>query len=125
MGNKTVKWKYGEKLLVQAVLDEELYKLIDDNFFVSGWEFSETVHDRNGNQVSLHCCQVMANFCMQQVHNVCFVPFLYAVGIHCVFCVCTGGGESSTGGHAVTVYRKRCLSKQKVSVVHAFTQISI
>jgi len=51
MGNKTVKWKYGEKLLVQAVMDEELHEMIIGNIYVAGYEFSETVSDREGNQV--------------------------------------------------------------------------
>jgi len=51
MGNKTVKWKYGEKLLVQAVMDEELHEMIIGNIYVAGYEFSETVYDREGNQV--------------------------------------------------------------------------
>ena len=67
MGNKTIKWKYGEKLLVQAVMDKELYYMIAENYFVGGhefperdddrkeeklcYEFSETVHDRKGEEV--------------------------------------------------------------------------
>ncbi len=51
MGNKTIKWKYGEKLLVQAVMDEELHEMLIGNIFVAGYEFSETVSDREGNQV--------------------------------------------------------------------------
>ncbi|KAA6421770.1 MAG: hypothetical protein FRX49_08381 [Trebouxia sp. A1-2] len=48
MGNKTIKWKYGEKLLVQAVMDEELHEMLIGNIFVAGYEFSETVSDRDG-----------------------------------------------------------------------------
>lgn len=51
MGNKTIKWKYGEKLLIQAVMDEDLHDLLTGNIFVAGYEFSETVSDRDGNQV--------------------------------------------------------------------------
>ena len=51
MGNKTIKWKYGEKLLVQAVMDEELHEMMIGNIFVAGYEFSETISDREGNQV--------------------------------------------------------------------------
>lgn len=51
MGNKTIKWKYGEKLLVQAVMDEELHDMLIGNIFVAAYEFSETVSDRDGNKV--------------------------------------------------------------------------
>lgn len=51
MGNKTIKWKYGEKLLVQAVMDEELHEMLIGNIFVAGYEFSETVSDRDGIKV--------------------------------------------------------------------------
>jgi hypothetical protein len=51
MGNKTIKWKYGEKLLVQAVMDYELHEMLIGNIFVAAYEFSETVSDRDGNQV--------------------------------------------------------------------------
>ena len=51
MGNKTIKWKYGEKLLVQTVMDPELHDMITENIFVGGYEFSETIADRVGNQV--------------------------------------------------------------------------
>ena len=54
MGNKTVKWKYGEKLLVQAVMDDELHDMISENYYVGSYEFSETVADRNGEKVSQH-----------------------------------------------------------------------
>lgn len=46
MGNKTVKWKYGQKLLVQAVMDKELHYMIIENYFVGGQEFPERVNDR-------------------------------------------------------------------------------
>lgn len=65
MGNKTIKWKYGEKLLVQAVMDEELHDMLIGNIFVAAYEFSETVSDRDGNKVQpfspaqnyIPCCQ--------------------------------------------------------------------
>lgn len=64
MGNKTIKWKYGEKLLVQAVMDYELHEMLIDNIFVAGYEFSETVSDRDGNQVqpfSPELCSLTSN----------------------------------------------------------------
>lgn len=51
MGNKTIKWKYGEKLLIQAVMDYELHEMLIGNIFVASYEFSETVFDRDGNTV--------------------------------------------------------------------------
>lgn len=53
MGNKTIKWKYGEKLLVQAVMDEELHEMFIGNIFVAGYEFFETMSDREGNQYTI------------------------------------------------------------------------
>ena len=52
MGTKTLKWELGQKMLVKAVMDQELYDLIDNNIFVAGFPDSDVITDRNGVTVS-------------------------------------------------------------------------
>ena len=52
MGTKTVKWDLGQKMLVRAVMDEELYELIDNNIYVGGFQSTDVITDRNGVTVS-------------------------------------------------------------------------
>lgn len=52
MGTKTVKWALGQVMLVRAVMDQELYDLIDNNIYVDKFNDSDTITDRNGVTVS-------------------------------------------------------------------------
>lgn len=42
MGNKTVRWNEGGKLLLQCVMDEEVYKLVTEQ--VSTWYCTITIN---------------------------------------------------------------------------------
>lgn len=53
MGTKTVKYGFGMLMLVKAVMDEELFQLIDGNIYVGSFGDSEAVVDRDGNNVSV------------------------------------------------------------------------
>lgn len=62
MGNKTVKWKFGEQMLIKTVMDEEMHEVISNNNYVGPahaadkkdvFGFSEVFIDRNGIQVRL------------------------------------------------------------------------
>ena len=54
MGTKTVKYGFGMLMLVKAVMDEELFELIDNNIYVGSFGDSETVADRDGVYVSVN-----------------------------------------------------------------------
>ena len=60
MGNKTVKWKFGEQMLIKTVMDEKMYDVISNNNYVGPahaedkkdvFGFSEVFVDRAGFQV--------------------------------------------------------------------------
>ena len=53
MGTKTVKWELGQKMLVKAVMDQQLYDLIDNNIYVAGFTDTDMITDRNGVTVSV------------------------------------------------------------------------
>lgn len=54
MGTKTVKYGFGMLMLVKAVMDEELFQLIDNNIYVGSFGDSEAVVDRDGKNVSVN-----------------------------------------------------------------------
>ena len=66
MGTKTVKWALGQVMLVKAVMDQELYDLIDNNIYVDKFNDSDTITDRNGVTVSATPSLLM-NLCVSDV----------------------------------------------------------
>ena len=54
MGTKTLKWEIGQKMLVKAVMDRELYDMIDENIYVAGFTDTDVITDRNG--VTVRAC---------------------------------------------------------------------
>ena len=63
MGTKTVKWALGQVMLVKAVMDQELYDLIDNNIYVDKFNDSDTITDRNGVTVSASR-SLLVNLCV-------------------------------------------------------------
>lgn len=54
MGKRTVKWQDGQEMLVNCIMDNALYELIDDNPMIGGHHFSQQFTDRDGYSVC-HC----------------------------------------------------------------------
>lgn len=59
MGTKTVKWKLGQMMLVKAVMDQELFDMIDNNMYLARRpqrpfpdDYIDVITDRDGVTVS-------------------------------------------------------------------------
>ena len=72
MGTKTVKWELGQKMLVKAVMDQELYDMIDDNIYVAGFSDTDVITDRNGVTVRA-CDSYKAASLVSCTHVICFL----------------------------------------------------
>lgn len=79
MGTKTVKWELGQKMLVKAVMDQELYDMIDNNIYIAGFpdSYVDVITDRNGVTVRpCHSCMTASPV------YICCLLFQHVLGHH-------------------------------------------